>query len=85
MFKQTRFYMNAKSTLSCLLCPPIQSKDPRLVFPRGRGLLLQDLRDSDSGTYSGFDERTKNEDNIMALRVLGENVTLISIFNKSFM
>ncbi|XP_036932992.1 uncharacterized protein LOC119007428 isoform X1 [Acanthopagrus latus] len=47
-----------------------ESKDPRLIFPRGRGLLLQDLRDSDSGTYSGFDERTKNEDNIMALRVL---------------
>lgn len=73
--------MDAKSTLSCLLCPPIQSKDPRLIFPPGRGLLLQDLKESDSGTYSGFDVRTENEDTIIILRVLGENVTLISIFN----
>lgn len=73
--------MNAKSTLSCLLCLPIQSKDSRLVFPAGRGLLLQDLKESDSGTYSAFDEGTKNEDTIIILRVLGENMTLISIFN----
>ncbi|XP_030252204.1 uncharacterized protein LOC115568766 isoform X2 [Sparus aurata] len=61
-----------------------ESKDPRLIFPPGRGLLLQDLKESDSGTYSGFDVRTENEDTIIILRVLDCSEKKIKTFGETY-
>ncbi|XP_073343484.1 uncharacterized protein [Pagrus major] len=66
-----------------LLMDNKEAKDPRLVYLPGQGLLLMDLKESDSGTFSASDERTKN-DTIFIVKILDCSYQLKKYYGKTY-